>query len=466
MTVITALHILLAATLVRGAPVGGPPPPAPQAPALSAPAAPADADSQDRAEFGNGPMLALARLARAGDAAALGTAVKALRGRVPLVEPDPRDTHRRIVTFLHWADEDVRLVVLPQLRFGTVPYAQDAERQSIAPPRSVQTAFRRLWGSRLWYLRLNLPDTTLLGYTIGVERTVRGEGGDGRHAVANEFLDPLNPDRMAARGDVSILRLPGAPDERWLVAHADTAKGRLEKASIESAVLGDTRQFTVYVPAAYDALREPTRLVVVFDGDYFSADLRTPTVLDNLLNEGRIPPTVAVFVDAQPTRDRDYVNSPDFADFVAKELQPWVTAHYRVSREPRDSVVAGASFGGLAAAFIGLRHPGVFGKVLSMSGAFWPPPGWSPAMPAWQVLERDSELIDAYARATRQPLAFYVDCGLYEPAMLTSNRRLRDVLLAKGYQLTYVERPGSHSGLSWRHSIADGLIALLGSEQR
>jgi enterochelin esterase family protein len=411
-------------------------------------------------------MLALADLARAGDAAALESAVKALRGRVPLVEPDPRDAHRRVVTFLHWADEDVRLVVLPQLRFGTVPYAQDAEPRSLAPPRSVQTPFRRLWGSRLWYLRLNLPDTTLLGYTIGVERMPRGEHANSRPLAADEFLDPLNPETMGTRGDVSILRLPGAPDERWLVEHADIPKGRLEKASIESAALRDTRHFTVYVPAAYDTLREPARLVVVFDGDYFSADLRTPTVLDNLLNERRIPPTVAVFVDGQPTRDRDYVNSPDFADFVAKELQPWVTAHYRVSRDPRDSVLAGASFGGLAAAFTGLRHPSVFGKVLSLSGAFWPPPGWSPTMPAWQVLESDSELVGAYARATRQPLVFYMDCGLYEPAMLTSNRRLRDVLLAKGYPLTYVERPGSHSGLSWRHSIADGLIALFSSQQR
>ena len=164
-------------------------------------------------------------------------------------------------------------------------------------------------------------------------------------------------------------------------------------------------------------LAPTARLVFVLDGDYFRERPPHADVLDNLVHNGRIPPTIAVFVHGQRTRDRDYVNSPTFADFVAKELHPWVAGHYRVTPDPGGTAIAGASFGGLEAAFVALRYPGVFGKVLSQSGAFWPPEGWSPAMSAWAVLERDSALIEAYARAPRQTIAFYLDCGFYEPAM-------------------------------------------------
>jgi len=454
------LSVAFAAAVLASAAIGG----VEQWAGTSRPADLQDPDARDRAEFGQGPMLALARLARAGDAAALQREVALLRGRVPLVEADPAAPGRRIVTFLHFADPDVRLVMLPQLRFGTVAFAEAADSAGAPGPRSVGTPFKQLWGSRLWYLRLNLPSTARIGYTVGVERLASGEPADTGRPVSDEFLDPLNPSALGVRGDVSVVTLPDAPPEAWLARRPGVSEGRLDAQSIRSTVLGDSRRVTVYTPAGYDAMKVQARLLFVFDGDYFASDLRVPTILDNLHHERRVPPTIAVFVDGQATRDRDYLNSAPFADFVVKELHPWVTSRYRVTRDPRYTAVAGASFGALQAAFIALRNPAIFGSVLSQSGAFWPPAAWSPAMPAWQVLERDSAIIDDYVRTPRQPIRFYMDCGLYEPAMLAGNRRLRDVLRSKGYAVTYVERAGTHNGLAWRQSIGEGIVALLGGD--
>lgn len=78
----------------------------------------------------------------------------------------------------------------------------------------------------------------------------------------------------------------------------------------------------------------------------------------------------------------------------------------------------------------------------------------------------------ARAEAPRLPLRFFIEAGTFENdiagsggQILETSRHLRDVLRAKGYQVHYREFAGGHDYLSWRGSLADGLIALMGSQQ-
>jgi enterochelin esterase family protein len=74
----------------------------------------------------------------------------------------------------------------------------------------------------------------------------------------------------------------------------------------------------------------------------------------------------------------------------------------------------------------------------------------------------------------RLPLTFYMNAGSFEAqfwggpggvnGILESNRHMRDVLLAKGYEVHYQEFLGGHDYLSWRGLLADGLIALIGTK--
>jgi enterochelin esterase family protein len=58
-----------------------------------------------------------------------------------------------------------------------------------------------------------------------------------------------------------------------------------------------------------------------------------------------------------------------------------------------------------------------------------------------------------------------VQTPLAGPSILRSNRHLRDVLTAKGYEVHYSEVAGGHEPLAWRGGIAPGLIQLFGGNR-
>jgi enterochelin esterase-like enzyme len=75
-----------------------------------------------------------------------------------------------------------------------------------------------------------------------------------------------------------------------------------------------------------------------------------------------------------------------------------------------------------------------------------------------------------FIASPRLPLRFYLDAGSDEldfsgkgNSILLTNRTLRDVSLAKGYEVHFHEFAGGHDYLSWRGTLADGLIVLMGS---
>ena len=117
----------------------------------------------------------------------------------------------------------------------------------------------------------------------------------------------------------------------------------------------------------------------------------------------------------------------------------------------------------LAAAPAAFRHPDVFGKVISQSGAFWRGNETSND-PPWEWLTSQ------YASSPKKNVRFYLEVGDLEsrralggaaPSILEANRRLKDVLRRKGYDVAYLEVPGgTHSTESWRAGLPAAIAAL------
>jgi enterochelin esterase family protein len=242
------------------------------------------------------------------------------------------------------------------------------------------------------------------------------------------------------------------------------AAGKVAEEQLDSKVLGERRGAWVYTPAGYDPRRAaPYPLLVCFDGGLYAQPdgVPTPTILDNLIAERKIPPVLAVFVAQSAQRTIELSNDPHFTDFLANELLPDVRAKWRATTDPALTVVCGSSTGGLASVYAAFRRPDVFGNVLSQSGAFWPGRVREDANREW--LTREIE------RSPRLPVRVVLQVGVVEirptpgggPSILVTNRHLRDVLIAKGNELHYNEVAGGHTPLSWRGGLGDGLVQLL-----
>jgi len=281
-----------------------------------------------------------------------------------------------------------------------------------------------------------------------------------RQPTTEIAADPLNPQQGAGR---SLFKLPGAPPEPYSVRRSNVSHGKLEPGTIESHILKEQRTFSVYTSSGWDG-KTPANLVFVFDGEAYGSAAQllipTPATLDNLIADHKIGPTVAILVNNMGKRTRDLSCYKPFATFLAEELVPWVKKRYAIAADPHRTVVAGSSLGGLCAAYVGMQYPNVLGSVLSQSGSYWfYPHAETVVLPSTQ----EQTLIQSYFDSPRLPLRIYMEVGTLEgDSMLQCNRRLRDILRLKGYPVTYREYSDAHDYQTWRESLADGLIALLG----
>jgi enterochelin esterase family protein len=270
----------------------------------------------------------------------------------------------------------------------------------------------------------------------------------------------------------SMAELPGAALQPWIVQNATTPEGHVENQRFKSARLNNERSMSIYTPAGYTESGPPCNLLVVFDERAYLKQVPTPVILDNLIAAAKIPSTVAILIGniTSDLRNAELAPNPLFADFLAGELVPWVRAHYNVSRDPRRTVVAGSSLGGIAATYAAFRHPEIFGNVLSQSGSFWWSPDHGPGT-NWDATTETGWLAKQFLNSPKLAVAFYLDAGVFEAdsaatggAILEPSRQMRDVLLAKGYTVHYQQFIGGHDYLSWRGTFADGLMALIGTK--
>lgn len=387
----------------------------------------------------------------------------------PLFEPIPDQDAQVYCTFLYRATDHENVLAVPSFLELTLEKAR----------------MTRLGASDVWYLTAPTAPDIMTTYRIAPDDSLQSlqtltSMKQLAERTAHWVSDPLNVKTYSIPTDeqgnedelieVSVLAGPAYKPHEYVTAHphvtarVGTAAGTLSTHTFSSQILNNERRLHIYTPPGYSAAGERYHLLLLFDGIAYAQLMKTPIMLDNLLADGLIAPTVAVMVDnALESRDHELPPNELMPEFLRKELLPWVREHYHVSADPAQVTIAGLSYGGLAAAWNAFKAPDLFGNVLSQSGSYW----WAPAIGKPTPDGEPGWLIRQYIHSERLPLYFYLDVGLLEnhdffggASHRGLNRHMRDVLRAKGYPVSYAEYSGGHEFVWWQQTVADGLIAL------
>jgi enterochelin esterase-like enzyme len=156
----------------------------------------------------------------------------------------------------------------------------------------------------------------------------------------------------------------------------------------ESKIFPNTaRDWWVYVPAQCKP-DQPAAVMVFQDGhDYvgLKGHWRVPTVFDNLIAKGDMPPTIAILIDpgydtAKPKPQSAWKNEDRsleydslgnrYARFILEEILPEVEKQHALSHDPEMRAICGESSGAICAFTVAWERPDAFRKVLSTVGSF------------------------------------------------------------------------------------------------
>ncbi|KUM44759.1 enterochelin esterase [Pseudomonas sp. EpS/L25] len=272
--------------------------------------------------------------------------------------------------------------------------------------------------------------------------------------------DRLNPRRawQGGRGlAVSGVHLPEAPSQpAWegFDTGADSSSAvspSLQQHRWNSARLGNSRP--VWLFATGNTTPDDRPLAILLDGQFWAQTMPIAAPLQQLTDAGLLPEAVYLLIDNsdRTLRSSELPCNPEFWLAVQEELLPQVLAWEPHAQASASTVVAGQSFGGLAALYAALHWPGRFGCALSQSGSFWWPQRGAPG--------RLFEALAAGVGAER-PLRLFIEAGLREPAILEASRALVPRLREQGHELDYREIDGGHDALWWRGGLLDGLVWL------
>ena len=214
---------------------------------------------------------------------------------------------------------------------------------------------------------------------------------------------------------------------------------------------GTVREYHLYVPQQYDAAK-PTPVFVVNDGLRLAENsLHVPTVLDNLIHQGKVPVQIGIFAPpgsvppvregawARANRSFEYDGLGDrYARFLIEEILPEVAKSYNLSNDPNDRAIAGTSSGAIAAFNVAWERPDAFRRVVSGIGTF-------------VSLRGGDSFINLIRKAEPKPIRVFLQDGSNDQDIYGGNWWLANLAMLSslewaGYDVHHSWGEGGHSG--------------------
>jgi predicted alpha/beta superfamily hydrolase len=239
--------------------------------------------------------------------------------------------------------------------------------------------------------------------------------------------------------------------------------------TLYSPELDNEREILVYLPPSYSHGARAYPVIYMHDGQNlfdpatsFSGEWEVDQTLEEAA-QGGLETIVVGIPNAGRERQNEYSpftdakngggKGDDYLAFVTNTLKPIIDADFRTLPSRSHTGIAGSSMGGLISLYAFFHDPQVFGFCGVMSPALW---------------FANREIFEYVEKADFVPGRIYIDCGTREgKSEVTDVRRLREILIAKGYRpdidLLYVEEKGAgHTESAWAKRLRHELQFLLG----
>ncbi len=314
---------------------------------------------------------------------------------------------------------------------------------------------RRLRGTDLWYVVLELPEGSRVNYQLEVRR--------GEHVECSN--DPLNPKvSYSPVGTSSVCFAHGYRTPEWTFPDPEARPGELTELTVHSRALHRDCRVTVYLPARFR--RTATYpLLVVHDGGDFLQYAAAKTVLDNLIHRLDVAEVVVAFLHPQD-RLVEYANSAGHARFVTRELLPRLEADLPLVGRRSGRCLLGSSFGAVASLSAAYRSPDTYGALVLMSGSFVFTDVAGAEHGGGPVFDPVVRFVNRYRERPRRVAdRLFVSCGVYEP-LITPNRSMVHTFGSAGMPVRFLETRDGHNWENWRDSLRDALAWVYPGPQK
>ncbi|NLX10121.1 MAG: hypothetical protein GXY36_10735 [Chloroflexi bacterium] len=236
-----------------------------------------------------------------------------------------------------------------------------------------------------------------------------------------------------------------------------TDRGTVITESIESAALGQSKEYRLYLPPGWCDAEALPLLVMLhgLHGDHTDWTNRGQLHLtaDRLIALDAIAPLIILMPDGD---DSFYVPGPDgdYERYIVDELIGQVAARYPVADGRENRFIGGLSMGGYGALYLGLRHADQFSAIGAHSAAV-PGRNEAPFFPEW-LFGADLSLYEERDPVTLirvdgwpDEMRLFVDVGSSDPLVLWSYERVVQFLIDRRIPHEAHLWPGGHDWDYW-----------------